>query len=151
MTGNYSVRSAYRLLQAQKNLWRQQDNSGFWHKTWRVKAPSKLLNLMWRALSNCLPTKVMLDKKRVPIDRVCLICKSNDETVIHALVSCPVAVQCWQIVLPEVGCADFDDFSQWWETVLSVCNSDRRAEIAVFVGVCEKQETTWYGITNILE
>lgn len=28
--GHYSVRSAYRLLQAQKNLWRKEDNDSLW-------------------------------------------------------------------------------------------------------------------------
>lgn len=90
VSGNYSVRSAYKLLQAQKNLCRQQDNAGLW----RIKAPSKVLNFLWRALSNCLPTRVMLALKRVPIDKVSPICKINDETIFHALMSSPVVVQC---------------------------------------------------------
>lgn len=31
-TRHYSVRSAYRLLQSQKNLWRREDNDSLWHK-----------------------------------------------------------------------------------------------------------------------
>lgn len=103
VSGLYSMRSAYRFLQAQKSPWRQQNNSSFWRKIWRIKAPSKVLNFLWRVLSNCLPTKVMLAQKRVPVNQVCPVCKNNDETIIHALVFC-------QFVLPEVDCAGFVDF-----------------------------------------
>lgn len=33
MSGQYSVRSAYRLLQYQKNLWRQEDQNSTWRNT----------------------------------------------------------------------------------------------------------------------
>lgn len=56
VSGHYSVRSAYRLLQAQKNLWQREDNNSLWCKIWKIKAPPKPLNLLWRASSNCLPT-----------------------------------------------------------------------------------------------
>ncbi|KAL8131372.1 hypothetical protein AgCh_007343 [Apium graveolens] len=68
VSGHYSVRSSYRLLQQQKNLWRQDDQNSTWRKTWRVKVPPKILNFMWRALSNCLPTMMMLMQKHVPLN-----------------------------------------------------------------------------------
>lgn len=33
---------------------------------------------------------------------ICLVCKGDEETVTHALVSCPAGTQCWQWILPEV-------------------------------------------------
>ncbi|XP_074363930.1 putative mitochondrial protein AtMg00310 [Apium graveolens] len=59
-SGSYSVKSAYRLLQVQKGLWNINDNASLWKKMWRIKAPPKALNLLWRALSGCLPTYVSL-------------------------------------------------------------------------------------------
>ncbi|KAL8101648.1 hypothetical protein AgCh_033517 [Apium graveolens] len=53
-SGNYSVKSAYRLLQVQKGLWRTEYNDNLWKRIWRIKAPPKVLNLVWRALSGCL-------------------------------------------------------------------------------------------------
>ncbi|KAL8120232.1 hypothetical protein AgCh_017395 [Apium graveolens] len=92
----YSIRSAYRLLQLQKGRWSTNDNDNLWRKMWQVKAPPKVLNLIWRALSYCLPTMVMLDQKRVPVIKTCPVCNGEDETIFHALVTCPFAHQCWE-------------------------------------------------------
>ncbi|XP_074359733.1 uncharacterized protein LOC141699810 [Apium graveolens] len=43
-SGEYSVRSAYRLLQVQKALWRQEDNDSFWRKIWKIRALPKLVD-----------------------------------------------------------------------------------------------------------
>lgn len=90
-SGQYSVRSAYRLLQYQKNLWRQEDQNSTWRNTWRVKAPPKVLNFLWRALSNCLPTMVMLTQIHVPVSSVYPVCRNGDETVEHILCHCTLA------------------------------------------------------------
>lgn len=92
--------------------------------------PSKVSNMVWRALSNCLPTRVSLAQKKVHVSSLCPWCKVHNETVVHALVLCPAAQLCWSQVLPEVNGCDFEDFPQWWEEVFKVCNNDRRAEVA---------------------
>lgn len=56
-SGNYSVRSAYRLIQAQKGEWNANANLNFWKNIWSIKGPPKVLNLIWRAATACLPTK----------------------------------------------------------------------------------------------
>lgn len=91
VSGQYSVRSAYRLIQQQKNLWRHADQNSTWRKTWSVKAPPKVLNFMWRVLSNCLPTTMMLVQRHVPVSTVCQICRSGEETVEHILCHCSLA------------------------------------------------------------
>lgn len=42
ISGLYSVRSVYRLLQAQKCLWQREDDNTLWRKVWKIKAPQKL-------------------------------------------------------------------------------------------------------------
>lgn len=93
-SGEYSVRSAYRLIQAQKGLWWVSDNNSVWRYIWRIRAPPKVLNLVWRAISNCLPTKTNLHAKFVPVTTTCPICSGEEETVLHALVVCPFANSC---------------------------------------------------------
>ncbi|KAL8088671.1 hypothetical protein AgCh_038446 [Apium graveolens] len=39
--GDYSVKSAYKLLQVQKSYWRRSDSNSLWSKIWRIKAPAK--------------------------------------------------------------------------------------------------------------
>lgn len=93
-SGVYSVRSAYRLLHSQKGLWSVQDHDSLWRKIWQVNAPTKVLNFVWWALLNCLPTRSWLVLKCVPIHNVCHFCNNEEETVIHILVKCPVARKC---------------------------------------------------------
>lgn len=46
-------------------------------------------------MSSVLPTKVSLQHIYVPVDSVCPVCNAADETILHVLVSCPFAGQCW--------------------------------------------------------
>lgn len=46
-SGNYSVRSAYKTIQLQKGLWNWEDKDSLWSKLWRIRAPSKVLNMFW--------------------------------------------------------------------------------------------------------
>lgn len=99
---NYSVKSAYKLLQDHKGMWRSEDTGNLWCKLWKVKAPPKVLNLVWKALTYCLPTMTMLAQKQVPVLRTCPVCNGDDKTIMHALVSCPFTAQCWQRTIPDV-------------------------------------------------
>ncbi|KAL8103332.1 hypothetical protein AgCh_027775 [Apium graveolens] len=123
----------YRLLQAQKERWTTDDNNSLWRKMWQVKAPPKVLNLIWRALSYCLPTMVMLDKKRVPVVKTCPVCNGEDETILHTLVTCPFAHQCWQKVILDIQQKFDREFEGWLETVL--CNMSNDRKVVVFT-VC---------------
>ncbi|KAL8116398.1 hypothetical protein AgCh_022771 [Apium graveolens] len=96
LSGEYTVKSAYRLLQVQKGYWHTRDNGSLWKLVWRIKAPPKVLNMVWRALAHCLPTRTVLSAKRVPIPLMCPVCSGVEETIMHALVSCPFADQCWR-------------------------------------------------------
>lgn len=129
VNGDYSVRSACRLLQAQKERWTADDNNSLWRKMWQVKAPPKVLNLIWRALSYCLPTMVLLDQKRVSVVKTCPVCNGEDETIFHALVTCPFAHQCWQQVKPDVQLEFGRGFEGWLENVLCNISNDKKAMV----------------------
>lgn len=72
--GQYSVRSAYRMLQMGKNTNQTSYNSDFLRKLWNLKVPPKVKNLLWRASTDCLPAKVQLRTKRVDVNVTCSIC-----------------------------------------------------------------------------
>ncbi|XP_060972158.1 uncharacterized protein LOC115717516 [Cannabis sativa] len=65
--GFYSVRSAYKLLQDQKHHSDNPEGHTFWKKLWSLKVPPKMKDLVWRAASNCLATKIedLLEKPAV--------------------------------------------------------------------------------------
>lgn len=125
-TGNYSVRSAYRLLQAQKGRWQRNDNASLWGKMWKVKAPPKVLNLIWRTLSYCLPTMTALAQKKVDVICVCPVCNGEDETALHALVTCPFATLCWENVLSGVHQDRGSDFNEWMASIINFISLDMR-------------------------
>lgn len=97
---------------------------------WRIKAPPKMLNLVWRALSGCLPTNSMMLQKHVLVLACCPVCDGENESIFHALVSCPVAAQCWHKAFPELGAVVTADFFAWLEQVLTKLDTGKCAEAA---------------------
>lgn len=118
---------------------------GVWNELWKVKAPSKVLNLCWRALAECLPTKVQLRKRHVPVNVVCPVCNTNEETIFHALVSCPFAVQCWQRVISNTFIDTAASFRDWFSKVFKAYNKDKRSEIVTLCWAVwkAKNELVW--------
>lgn len=130
-SGVYSVRSAYKLLQFQKNRWNIQDSASLWKKVWKIKAPPKALNLIWRALSYCLPTNVQLKQKHVQVQATCPVCLREEESIVHVLVQCNFAAQCWRVILPNSQVGEVSCFSDWLVRVFATSNLQKRAEVAI--------------------
>ncbi|KAM6552972.1 hypothetical protein CsatB_013734 [Cannabis sativa] len=55
----------------------------------------------------------------------------DDETEFHALVSCPFAAQCWQVVLPGSFAANITDFTTWFDRICASFSNEKRGEIAM--------------------
>ncbi|XP_030487389.1 uncharacterized protein LOC115704315 [Cannabis sativa] len=106
-SGHYSVKSAYNLLQNQKNSRSGENNSGFWRKLWHLKIPPKVKNFMWRAVSNVfLP--VFSSSLRGCWQKADIVTHANFVgTIEHFLydvfhgfdedISCRVVMLCWSI------------------------------------------------------
>ncbi|KAF4371474.1 hypothetical protein F8388_002002 [Cannabis sativa] len=58
--------------------------------------PPKTKDLVWRAASNCLATKVNLCINKVLTDNNCPMCCVFAESEMHLLVSCQFAWACWE-------------------------------------------------------
>uniref|UniRef100_A0A803PCL7 Uncharacterized protein n=1 Tax=Cannabis sativa TaxID=3483 RepID=A0A803PCL7_CANSA len=98
-SGCYSVKSAYALLQELKSASVQSTNSGPWREIWSLKIPPKVKEMLWRTLSNCLPTRVQLIHRRVHIDLACPRCNREAETSAHCIVGCNFAAACWRFAV----------------------------------------------------
>ncbi|KAL8145043.1 hypothetical protein AgCh_003313 [Apium graveolens] len=85
--GHYSVKSGYNIIQQAKVQASTIDNSGFLRQLWDLKIPNKVKKTLWRASTYCLPTKDMLQVKRIQVNPKCPVCNLSDESVIHTLVS----------------------------------------------------------------
>lgn len=130
VSGKYSVKSAYRMLQERKPSGNYRANSKFWECMWRIKAPAKVLNLVWRAASDLLPTLGVLKQKNVPVVSMCPVCDGDEETTLHALAMCPKAAQIWSLLIPDIDQQVQGDFFDWMDRVLSQVDKDQRALIA---------------------
>lgn len=72
----------------------------------------------------------MLWCKYVPVVDVCPIGKASEETIIHALVRCQFARQCWSVGFPGIQLDIVDDFQGWLSYQFDAGDKDRQAEIA---------------------
>ena len=73
--GVYTVKSAYKLLEAIPAIEAESSYSGLWRKLWNLKISTKVRFFLWQASSGCLPTKSQLQTRHVPVDAVCPLCQ----------------------------------------------------------------------------
>ena len=98
--GEYSVKLGYRFLQEANTLQQPGPSNAeamkpLWNKIWSMDVPNKVKNLVWRACTNSLPTKVNLVRRKVTSDGLCAICGVHQEDVVHALYCCPALSSLW--------------------------------------------------------
>lgn len=101
--GIFSVKTAYPLAVRQKQQEQGEHSSAWddrkmWNRIWQLHIPPKVQNFVWRACSDILPIRTNLCRRKVPLDPVCGICQKQNETVAHALWSCPMARNVWALV-----------------------------------------------------
>ncbi|KAL8112083.1 hypothetical protein AgCh_019690 [Apium graveolens] len=87
--GIFSVKSCYRKIRGEDAY----VDRIFWKKVWGLQLPGKMINFIWRACSNVLPTTVALQSKRVDINLQCSWCHVGMEDAVHVLFN--------YIILPE--------------------------------------------------
>lgn len=92
--GQYMVKSAYAIIRDNAVNSHTSSNYGFWNQNWNLKIPIKVRHFMWRAIRECLPIKDTLRSRRIKVDIKCPVCNLNEETSIHALLTCPIAALC---------------------------------------------------------
>jgi len=114
--GNYSVRSAYRDIINNDPDLNQHRVTGCWNSISNLKLPPKVMNFMWRACRNCLPTKVKLHSHGVQCPMNCVVCAGPNEDISHLFFECGKSISCWQrtgmwnailqIVQPSASCVE---------------------------------------------
>lgn len=82
--GVFTVKSCYRRLRGKCDT----QNRLFWRKVWRLQLPDKVINFIWRACNNVLPTATELLKKKVSVLSNCSWCHLYAEDAIHTFFTC---------------------------------------------------------------
>ena len=100
--GAYSVKAGYRFLIDNElisnvNPLASPHLKSTWKGLWKLRIPNRTKTLMWRAISNALPTRVNLVKRKVPFDATCQLCGLEQESTLHALWSCPKLNGIWDV------------------------------------------------------
>ena len=99
----FSVKTAYHVA-----LWLKQQqvvehskarlDKSTWKKIRTLNVPPKVRNFIWRACSDCLPTRANLHRRKVHVEVVCGLCQQKLETTGHILWEYPLARNVWALV-----------------------------------------------------
>ncbi|MBA0555058.1 hypothetical protein Golob_014120, partial [Gossypium lobatum] len=96
-TGDYSVRSGYRLLlQSQQLETFPNDYRKFYKKLWQIQVPSKIKITVWRILHNYIPTRANRFTRRVIASPSCPKCNREVETNAHEMMGCESTKIIWE-------------------------------------------------------
>jgi ribonuclease HI len=98
--GQFSVKSAYHVAMEMGRRYMGSSSSegslrGLWRRLWSISGPRVVKLFMWQACNDILPTNENLFKRKVLTEALCPICRSETESVGHALWSCPAAQDVW--------------------------------------------------------
>lgn len=95
--GIFSVSSLYATT-------RVQGGKVWWHRLiWAPSIMPKFNFISWLLLKGRLKTKCLLIRRGMAIDKVCLLCLTQDEDIDHLFFYCSFAKGVWQNVLAKFG------------------------------------------------
>ncbi|XP_074326550.1 uncharacterized protein LOC141664498 [Apium graveolens] len=124
--GIYSVKSAYTIIQENNPYQDDYGDTGFWRRLWNLKVPPKVKTFIWKAATNCLPTKDLLRTKRVNVSEWCPLCNEAAESILHTLISCSFARACWSHLFVDINVNSQQSYLQWMITEMDGKTVDQR-------------------------
>ena len=101
-SGCYSVKSGYAIAVEQRKksqgiVLMEPSCNSLKSKVWKLKAPRKIKQFLWQALSGYVAAASKLKERHCRTDSVCQRCGAESETINHIIFECPPAVQCWAL------------------------------------------------------
>lgn len=120
------MKSAYRFLQMTKEEERGITVSDLWERMWKVRVPPKIKDFMWRASTNCLPTKTLLRFRHVNVDGICPLCQTQRVSVVHCLIDYTFARSCWNRIHGEINIDVVGSFASWLNDIMREGDDKRR-------------------------
>ncbi|CAN1325750.1 LINE-1 retrotransposable element ORF2 protein [Linum perenne] len=93
--GDYTVRSAYRMIMERIADRSNLHVAGDWLSLWNIAAPPRMKVLLWRIARGVLPTRMALQARTLQVPDTCGNCDREMETCWHMFLSCDYAKDCW--------------------------------------------------------
>ncbi|KAF5447618.1 hypothetical protein F2P56_033158 [Juglans regia] len=102
---------------------------------WSMNVPAATKLFVWRAVSDLLPTRKNLWKKKIVEDPLCPICNLNEETISHVMWSCPATVDVWGDTRSPISKWPSGDcnFEQKWLDLCRVMDQESMEKVAVIM------------------
>ncbi|XP_019093309.1 PREDICTED: uncharacterized protein LOC109129501 [Camelina sativa] len=96
LSGEYTVKSGYWFLRhdphaVDVNRLDIHGSKDLKQQIWRLRLMTKIKHFLWRVVSRALPTTTRLRSRGMTIEAICPRCRQEDETILHALFTCPFA------------------------------------------------------------
>lgn len=65
------------------------------NQLWKIDAPFKVRNLLWRVIKNVIPTKINISLKKVENDGLCVFCENGVDSIDHVFLRCRWIERMW--------------------------------------------------------
>nr|ABN08723.1 Polynucleotidyl transferase, Ribonuclease H fold [Medicago truncatula] len=95
-TGNYTVKSAYRICSDLLHPHDSAHNNSSWMNIWNLNIPHRVRAFLWRLAHNCLPTRVNLNARGIQCEESCVMFENFAECHTHLFFVCAKAMDCWK-------------------------------------------------------
>ena len=109
--GESTTNSAYKLAnQGEENV---TQFSGQW--IWKLDILPRITNFLWLCLHGSIPMKEVLAVRGINCDKLCSICREQDESIIHLLWDCVFPNDLWRkLKVPPSHVNPFADSLETW-------------------------------------
>ncbi|KAF4355669.1 hypothetical protein F8388_013086 [Cannabis sativa] len=106
--------------------------------------------MLWRAVSNCLPTCSQFIQMHVKISSYCPRCNQEAETIGHCPSFCSIATACWRAARLLGGSAVFSSFGDWFQHQFQWWSKEDKQVGAILCWVIwhDQNNKVWNGKSN---
>ena len=95
-----------------------------WSAVWDLKAPTKIKTLVWKLMHEGVPVRKKLQLRIPNIDASCPWCLSEEESVIHCMVTCPHSGLVWNQMNIPTWLRSSSNFYHWWSSMVNYWKND---------------------------
>ncbi|KAF5444913.1 hypothetical protein F2P56_034005 [Juglans regia] len=145
--GLFSVKSAYYVaMELKRQLGgepsAEKGSDMVWKNMWKLNIPNYIKVFLWRALTNCLPTKDNLLRRKLVDSGMCPICEQVEETSGHVLWSCVATSDVWSETMSKAQkliCREQDFLVTWSDLSQKLVRNELESMAFIFSKVWQRR------------